>query len=142
MNNTTSRKDLVIAAIALMLICAFVIMQWALVRFVHYHSQNTILNPADYEVEVLGADDYKKLADPNAQTVTLSNGKTISRSDTWSQVVFPKYKPANDANQYVLVTTKGTAHFARRYDEIAILVLPLALIALISIAKVSKRTAS
>jgi hypothetical protein len=141
MKNTTCRKEVAIAAVALLLICGIVISEWVMVRFVHFHSQNSILDPADYDAEVIRADDYKILADPNMPTVTLSTGKTImNRSDFWYRGVFPKYKPANNSGQYVLVTTKGTAHFARRWDAMMIMILPLALIGLVCAARVCKKS--
>jgi len=142
MKNTGCRKDAAIAAIALLLICGFVVSEWVMVRFVHYHSQNSILVPADYNAEVITAQDYKKLSDPNTRTAVLSTGRTINgRSDTWSRVVLPKYKPVNNGEQYVLVTTKGTAHFARRWDVMTVMVLPLALIGSVCSMRVCKKAA-
>lgn len=55
-------------------------------RYVHYHAQNRILKPNDYNARVVTAEDYQSLSDPSG------------------------FKPIEDGSKYVMVTTKGTAH--------------------------------
>lgn len=87
---------------------------WMFVRFVHYHSQIQTLPAGSYSIELITAEDYAKLNDPSLETVTLSNGTTISdRQSSWYKVILPNYKPVGD--QYALVTTRGTAHYYRRW---------------------------
>jgi len=87
---------------------AWILTGWVFARFVHYHSQNRLLTPTDYEAEVVSADDYRLLADPTTKTVELADGRRITKGEGWDSVV-PMYKPLDGATRYVRVTVKGTA---------------------------------
>ena len=83
---------------------------WIFLRFVHAHSQNRVLAPAEYVVEVVTAEDYRRLADPKNPEVTLMDGSRIQKAPAWYTNSLPNYVPSADGRHYVLVTTNGTAH--------------------------------
>jgi hypothetical protein len=97
--------------VALIMAIGWIVGGWAFARFVHYHSQNRLLRPADYEAEVVSAADYVRLSDPTATSVRLSDGREVTRAEIWHSVVLPNYKPLDGGHRYVLVTIKGTAPF-------------------------------
>lgn len=100
--------------IIFVILASWLFASWIFIRFLHYHSQNKVLPAGSYSIELITAEDYAKLNDPSLETVTLSNGTTISdRQSTWYKVILPNYKPVGD--QYALVTTLGTAHYYRRW---------------------------
>jgi hypothetical protein len=87
--------------------------QWFFMRFWLYHSQNRNLNPADYEVRVLTAEEYEHLIDPNVQQVRVANGSQTmikTANPDWEAKAKSRYKPVYNGKYYVEVTTKGTAH--------------------------------
>jgi hypothetical protein len=97
------------------LLALVLLLFWQLVfmRFWLYHSQNRNLNPADYEVRVLTADEYEQLVDPNVRQVLVANGSQtmIKTADTdWEAKAKSRYKSEYNGKYYVEVTTKGTAH--------------------------------
>ena len=84
---------------------------WFSLRFWLYDASYRALAPEHYQAEVITPDDYRRLAEPGGQDVTLSNGhRMIDRQPVWYRVVLPNYKPTDDGQHYVLVTTTGTAH--------------------------------
>jgi hypothetical protein len=83
---------------------------WAFARFLHYDAQNRLLAPEHFDVQVVTADDYRKLSDPAVREVALSDGSTFIKAEVWERNVLPNYKPTADGGLYLLVTTKGTAH--------------------------------
>jgi hypothetical protein len=124
-------KQLNAVYIALFAACLIMIFTaWIFVRFIHYHSQYRILNPKDYDVQVLTKDDYEKLSNPANQEVKLSDGTLYDKSDSWYSKVLPKYKPVNNTGQYVLVTIKGTAPFVRDWEQT---IIPLAAILILAL---------
>jgi len=84
---------------------------WVFMHFVHSEAQYRLLRPEHYNVQVVTAEDYRLLADPMNREVTLSDGTTLGKAPIWDDSVLPNYKPAGNGTHYVLVTTKGTAHF-------------------------------
>ena len=118
--------------ISVFVICLIMIFtNWIFIRFVHYHSQYRILNPNDYNVEILTEDDYRKLSEPTNQEVTLSDGTTlVDRAEIWYSKVFPKYKAVKASSQYVLVTIKGTAPYVQYWE---MTIIPLAVILIIAL---------
>ena len=107
--NPATRRFLVPVIFALLLGSIF--WAWIFMRFLHYEGQYRSLAPEHYDVEVVTADDYRLLADPAYPEVTLSGGTTTRKEPIWYEVVLPKYRPVRNGTYYVLVTTKGTAHF-------------------------------
>ena len=97
--------------VALIVAIGLVVTGWAFARFVHYHSQNRILRPADYEAKVVSATDYARLSDSTTTSVRLSDGTEVTKGEIWHSAVLPNYKPLDGGNRYVLVTIKGTAPF-------------------------------
>jgi hypothetical protein len=106
--NASNRRFLLVAIFLLLLSSVWA--AWGLMRFMHYRAQYRSLDPEHYQVQVLTAEDYRRLADPANRVVRLSDGSTIRKATSWDSVVLPKYKPANDGDFFVLVTTTGTAH--------------------------------
>ncbi len=82
---------------------------WILIRFALKDAQNRILKPEHYDVQVVTAEEYGELSDPEVRSVTLADGSTIIKAAAWDDNVSAGYKPTA-TDQYVLVTTKGTAH--------------------------------
>jgi len=88
--------------------------QWLSMRLWLYHSQNRNLNPADYEVCVLTADEYQQLINPDVREVRIGNGsQTIIKAgdQDWEAKAKSRYKSVYNGKYYVQITTKGTAHF-------------------------------
>ena len=105
---------------------------WAFVQFVHYHSQYTPLSPDNYVFELATKEDMQKLSDTFVKEITLSDGRYFVKSPAWHELNMPQYyAPSPDGQLYVQVTTKGTAHFARRWTENILFVLMAAVPALI-----------
>jgi len=85
-------------------------------QFLHYDSQYRHLNPKHYNADVITQEDYKQLSNSKNQSVTLSNGKTVSdRTPAWHSHVLPKYKSVNNGSSYMLVTVRGTAPFIHQW---------------------------
>jgi len=118
--------------LALLATCLIMIFTtWIFFRFVHYHSQYRLLNPNDYNVQILTEDDYRKLSDPANQEVTLSDGTLYGNTELWYSKVLPKYKFIKESGQYVLVTIKGTAPFVRDWEITTLPFVTLLIIALV-----------
>ena len=83
---------------------------WIFLRFVHAERQNRVLAPSQYDVQVVTAEDYHRLADPNNPEVTLTDGSRVQKAPVWYSDVLPNYVRTADNRHYVLVTTRGTAH--------------------------------
>lgn len=89
--------------------------QWAFMRFLLYHQQYQVLPADSYMCQIYTAEDYRKLADRNLDTVVLSNGsRVMNRTQVWYDVVLPQIKRVDDEH-YVEVTTLGTAHYLRNW---------------------------
>ena len=95
----------------------------------HYDSQNRLLNPENYNVEVVTGEDYKQLSNPENRTVALSNGSKLTKGDRWDPHVLPKYKSVNNGSRYVLVTLRGTAPFVHLWYESA--VMPIVIVGVV-----------
>ncbi len=128
----TDRK-IISMHIGLLAACLIMIFTaWLFIRFIHYHSQHRILNPNDYNVQVLTEDDYRKLSEPTNQEVTLSDGTTVvDRAEIWYSKVFPKYKAVKGSGQYVLVTIKGTAPYVQYWESTIIPLVVILILALV-----------
>ena len=107
----------------------FIAVDTVFIHFVHYDSQNRLLNPEHYNVEVITEEDHRQLSNPENGTATLSNGTTITKGDRWDPHVLPKYKSVNNGSQYVLVTLRGTAPFVRLWYESA--VMPIVIVGIV-----------
>ena len=116
--------------VALIVAIGWVVTGWAFARFVHYHSQNRLLRPADYEAKVVSAADYARLSDSTAISVRLSDGTEVTKGEIWHSAVLPNYKPLDGGNRYVLVTVKGTAPFLPTFEGTLIPVLIVLVIGL------------
>ena len=87
---------------------------FVVVRFLHYTSQYRNLEPHTYQVQVITPEDYAKLGDKSLESVSLSDGSTITdRQPAFYELSLPNYKRVND--HYVLVTTIGTSHYFYRW---------------------------
>lgn len=82
------------------MICGQAIMQFVFVRYVHYHAQNRVLNPADYSADVLPA----ASADDDSAT---------------------SFRKSDDGEFVVKVTTLGTAHELSRFTTMLLPILGL-----------------
>jgi hypothetical protein len=87
-----------------------IICGWVFLRFLLRESQNRLLAPEHFDVQVVTADDYRRLSDPMNREVTLSDGTHIAKAPVWEEIVLPNYKATDDRRNYVLVMTRGTAH--------------------------------
>jgi hypothetical protein len=115
-----------------MIVVLNLISTWIFVHFVHYHAQYTPLSPNDYLFELATKEDMVKLSDPSVKEITLSDGRYFVKAPGWHQLNMTQYyAPSVDGRWYVRVTTKGTAHFARRWTENILFVLMAALPALV-----------
>ena len=83
---------------------------WVFLRFVHAERQNRVLVPSQYDVQVITAEDYHRLADPKNPEVTLTDGSRVQTAPAWYTNDLPNYVRTADNRHYVLVTTRGTAH--------------------------------
>jgi hypothetical protein len=92
-----------------------ILINTAFMRFWLYDSQNRLVKPEHYDVEIITREDHKQLANPENQTVKLSNGTTKTKGDVWDSLVLQHYKSVNNGSQYVRVTTRGTAAFIQRW---------------------------
>jgi hypothetical protein len=105
---------------------------WIFVQFVHFHSQYTPLAPNDYLFELVTKEDLEKLSDPSVTDFTLADGRYGVKAPAWHELNMPQYYARSaDGRWYVQVTTKGTAHFARRWTENILFVLMAALPAMV-----------
>ncbi len=123
MNNNPTQRLQHLAIVTPCIAILFIAAGWSFARFVHYHSQNRLLNPADYEAEVFSEADYKQLSDPGMTTVQLSDGRKITKAGSWQSIVQPNYKPLDGGKRYILVTVKGTAPFLPNLEATFIPVL-------------------
>jgi hypothetical protein len=111
-----------------MLVVINLLSTWIFVQFVHFHAQYTPLTPNDYVFELATKEDLAKLSDPSVTESTLSNGRHFVKAPGWHELNMPQYYArSSDGQWYVQVTTKGTAHFARRWTENILFVLMAAL---------------
>ena len=124
------RRMQVIAMVLFALSITWVVAGWAFARFVHYHSQNRLLSPADYEAEVVSAADYRRLSDSTMRTVELADGRQIVKTESWDSVVLRNYKPLDSGDRFLLVTLKGTAPFLPVLESTLIPVFVLLVIGL------------
>ena len=120
----------------------WVVTSWAFARFLHYHSQNRLLSPVNYEAEVVSGADYARLSDADAMTVRLSDDREVHKTERWHSTVLPNYKPLDGGNRYVLVTVKGTAPFLPTLEAALIPVFIVLLIALVCMIRPLVRPAS
>lgn len=95
---------------AFVVILTQILWSWVFLRFVHAEAQSRPLMPQYYDVQVVSADEYGRLADRSVPTVTLADGTTYEKAPAWYEVVLPAYKATPDHKTYVLVTTYGTGH--------------------------------
>ena len=106
-------RFLIFAIGCLLALVALLLGQWASMQFWLYHSQNRVLNPADYEARVLTPSEYEQMLNPEVREVRIANGsQTIIKAEEqdWEAKVKPRYKSVHNGKYYVEVTTKGTAH--------------------------------
>jgi len=106
-------RFLIFAIGCLLALVALLLGQWASMQFWLYHSQNRVLNPADYEARVLTPSEYEQMLNPEVREVRIANGsQTIIKAEEqdWEAKVKPRYKSVHSGKYYVEVTTKGTAH--------------------------------
>jgi hypothetical protein len=129
------KKELLVPSLVAtfnMLVVVNIFATWIFVQFVHYHSQNTPLSPNDYLFELATKEDMEKLSDSSVGAITLSDGRYFVKAPGWHELNMPQYyAPSVDGRWYVLVMTKGTAHFTRRWIENILFVLMAALPALV-----------
>lgn len=105
--------------------------QWAFMRFLLYHQQHQILPADSYNCQIYTAEDYRKLADRNVDTVVLSDGSRMTdRTQVWYDVVLPQIKQVDDEH-YVRVTTLGTAHYLRKWLTAT---MPMAMLCMLGLA--------
>ncbi len=95
--------------------CCWILAGWVNIRFWLYHRQSQLLKPVDYNVQVLNAAEYHRLADRTHETVTLDDGTITVKAPAWYAVVLPNYKQTLDG-KFVLVSTKGTAHLLGQWE--------------------------
>ncbi len=127
----TNRNSNLFCLIILAICILNIFTSWIFIRFIHYHSQNRILNPNDYDVQVLTEKDYQKLSDPANRDVTLSDGIFFGKTELWYSKVLPKYKLINNSDQCILVTIKGTAPFVQYWESTTIPLVVILIIALV-----------
>lgn len=101
----------VIGMTALLVAAGWMVTNWVFARFLHYHGQYRLLNPEDYNAEIITAEDYAALSNTDTMSVKLSDGREVSKAEQWHTIVLPKYKALDNGRRYVLVTVKGTAPF-------------------------------
>ena len=94
---------------------------WAFSRFWLVDAQNRLLDPSFYDLQMITADDYKKLSDPANRKVTLSDGSTMEKGPTGAEFWLQHYKPTVDKKFYVLVTTKGTRHVLSYLEPLVVM---------------------
>ena len=116
-------------SLAYWLCVIFIAVNTGFIHFLHYDSQNRLLDPQHYNVEVITEEDHKQLSNPENRTVALSSGTTRTKADIWDSHVLPKYKSVNNGSQYVLVTLRGTAPFVRLWYESA--VMPIVIVGIV-----------
>jgi hypothetical protein len=130
-----TKKELMVPSLLAtfnMLVVINIFCAWSFVQFVHFHSQYTPLSPDDYVFEVATKQDMENLSDPAVRDITLSDGRYFVKSPAWHELNMPQYYArSNDGELYLQVTTKGSAHFARRWTESTLFVLMAAVPALV-----------
>ena len=62
-----------------LMVLGSIISQWVFVRFVHYHSQVSVLSPADFNFDLATKEDYAKLSDPAVREFTYADGRHFVR---------------------------------------------------------------
>jgi hypothetical protein len=108
LSNPVTRSTLLLVTFVVILMHVF--WSWVFARFVHAEAQYRTLMPRYYDVQVVSAEEYQRLADRSVPKVTLSDGTTMEKAPAWYDVVLPGYKPTPDKEHHVLVTTYGTGH--------------------------------
>ena len=99
-----------------------------LMRYVHYHSQNRSLQPGDYDIQVVTAEEYRGLSDSEQATVQLSDGSVLTKAVVWDSSTFT---PVRDGTLFAQVTTKGTAHLLEQALPKTICVLVFGIVGMI-----------
>ncbi len=122
--NPATRAMLLLVTFFLLLL--HIGLSWGFARFGLATAQNRTLDPKYYDVQVVSAADYRRLADPAAPKVTLADGTTVEKAPAWHDLVLPGYKPTPNGEQYVLITTKGTGHVLSYLEPILMLLGTLA----------------
>jgi hypothetical protein len=111
------------------------------VGWFHYDSQNRLLPKDSYRANVITAEDYAKLQDRSVDRVNLSNGSSVTdRQPCYYESTLPNYKKVGD--HYLLVTTVGTAHYARLWIYEMGPLLLLAILGLFITARALRRLAA
>ena len=108
LSNPATRSALLFVTFAVILMHIF--WSWVFVRFLHTEAQYRTLMPQYYDVQVVTAEEYLRLADRLIPKVTLSDGVTMEKAPAWYDLVLPGYKAVPNNESYVLVTTYGTGH--------------------------------
>ena len=126
------REFLLFAPTALLLMAMLqFVTQWALMQFLQYHKQHQTLPADSYNCQIYTREDYRKLTDPNLDTVVLSDGSQVQgRTQAWYDDVLPHIKRV-DKDHYVQVTTLGTAHYLHRWLTAT---MPMAVLCLLGFA--------
>jgi hypothetical protein len=131
-----NRKALFVVITVNLWIVSYMVVEFFFIRYLHYHSQNQFLNPADYDVEVLLPSDYENLSNPNNQQIILSNGNERTLPAKGREYFMTKYKVIDSGRYYVLTTLKGTAPFFIRWTGDFIVVFTGSITSLIAGIKV------
>lgn len=129
--SNSSRRSLLLFVISVMILSS-AFSSWIFVRFRHADTQNRILQPQHYKIQVVTGEDYRRLSDPAVRKLTLSDGTTISKAPIWDEVVLPGYKRVARQDYHVLVTTKGTAHVVSYFEHYLLTFSTLAVFGMIA----------
>ena len=129
-DTSKGKRNSVLLVIFCTITIIMILTNTAFMRFWLYDSQNRLVKPEHYDVEVITQEDHKQLSNPENKTVTLSNGTKIIKGERFDPLVLPHYKSVNDGSQYVLVTIRGTAAYIERWYENIIPILCMCIIGL------------
>jgi hypothetical protein len=113
-NELIARLSLVFSFMVLVSI----ISEWVFVQFVHFHAQNNVLSPADFNFDLATKEDYAKMSDPAVREFTYADGRYLVKAPAYDELQMASYyAPSVDGRFYLQVTAKGTAPFVRYWTN-------------------------
>lgn len=101
--------------LVLVMICFWIVIEWAFARYVHYHAQRQILAPAHYTADV----------------IPVSTGVSGGAESA-------DFRKSEDGQYYVRVATLGTAHHLARTTSDLLPPFALALLGVIAAVVVQR----
>jgi len=107
MKMTPLTRSILLSSNAFSLFCAITI-SWIFLRLSLIDAQRIDLAPSQFSLEVITAEDYRRISEAAPQEVTLSDGTRFTKAPAWYTTVLPNYARTPDGSHYVLVALNST----------------------------------